>query len=47
MEDRKLKAGTIIRKPIYQLADYHMHPTDWTIFEVKKVSPSVMNATFL
>lgn len=28
MDERKLKLGSIIRKPIYQLADYHMHPTD-------------------
>lgn len=28
MDERKLKLGSIIRKPIYQLADYHMHPID-------------------
>lgn len=28
MEDRKLKPGNIIRKPIYTLADYHLHPVD-------------------
>jgi glucosamine kinase len=28
MDERRLKLGTVIRKPIYQLADYHMHPTD-------------------
>jgi hypothetical protein len=28
MEARNLKPGVIIRKPIYQLADYHLHQTD-------------------
>ena len=28
MEERKLKPGIIIRKPIYSLADYHIAPTD-------------------
>ncbi len=28
MEERKLKPGVIVRKPIYPLADYHLHPTD-------------------
>ncbi len=28
MEGRKLKPGVIVRKPIYPLADYHLHPTD-------------------
>ncbi|MEO6759185.1 MAG: hypothetical protein ABIO24_07000, partial [Saprospiraceae bacterium] len=26
MDDRKLKLGTVVRKPIYPLADYHVHP---------------------
>ena len=28
LEDRKLKLGTVVRKPIYPLADYHRHTTD-------------------
>ena len=28
MEARKLQLGVIIRKPIYPLAEYHMHPVD-------------------
>ena len=28
MEERRLIAGAIVRKPIYPLADYHLHPTD-------------------
>ncbi len=28
MEDRRLKPGVIIRKPIYPLADYHLHPIE-------------------
>jgi glucosamine kinase len=28
MEDRKLKPGKIIRKPIYPLAEFHLHPID-------------------
>lgn len=28
MEERRLIPGTIVRKPIYPLADYHLHPTD-------------------
>jgi len=26
MDERKLKLGTIVRKPIYPLADFHVHP---------------------
>lgn len=28
MEERKLHLGVIIRKPIYPLAEYHLHPLD-------------------
>lgn len=28
MEDRRLKPGVIVRKPIYPLADYHLHPIE-------------------
>jgi N-acetylglucosamine kinase-like BadF-type ATPase len=28
MEDRRLKLGIIVRKPIYPLADYHVKPVD-------------------
>jgi hypothetical protein len=28
MEERRLKPGVIIRKPIYHLADFHLHPVD-------------------
>lgn len=28
MEERRLKPGVIIRKPIYPLADYHLHPIE-------------------
>lgn len=28
MEERKLKLGLVIRKPIYTLADYHLHPLE-------------------
>ncbi|HRI60130.1 MAG TPA: hypothetical protein PK228_10415, partial [Saprospiraceae bacterium] len=28
MEERSLKPGVIIRKPIYPLADYHLHPIE-------------------
>lgn len=28
MEDRKMKLGVIVRKPIYPLADYHLHPSE-------------------
>ena len=28
LEDRKLKIGTVVRKPIYPLADFHLHETD-------------------
>jgi glucosamine kinase len=28
LDDRKLKLGTIVRKPIYPLADFHRHITD-------------------
>lgn len=28
MEERRLKLGVIVRKPIYPLADYHVHPMD-------------------
>lgn len=28
MEERRLKPGVVVRKPIYPLADYHLHPTD-------------------
>jgi len=28
LEDRKLKLGVVVRKPIYPLADFHRHETD-------------------
>jgi len=28
LEERKLKLGTVVRKPIYPLADFHRHETD-------------------
>jgi glucosamine kinase len=28
LEERKLKLGTVVRKPIYSLADFHRHKTD-------------------
>ena len=28
LEERKLKLGTVVRKPIYPLADFHRHDTD-------------------
>jgi N-acetylglucosamine kinase-like BadF-type ATPase len=28
MDERRLKLGVVVRKPIYPLADYHVHPVD-------------------